>query len=336
MKLATLDDGTRDGRLVVVSRDLTRCTDATRVAPTLQAALDDWARAAPGLEALARDLEVGAEPVERFHERQALSPLPRAWGWLDGSAYVNHVELVRRARGVELPPAFWKDPLMYQGGGGPFLAPRDPVAAGDPASELDLEGEVAVILGDVPRGAAPEAAGAAIRLVMLANDVTLRGLAAAEIARGFGFLHAKPAPAFSPVAVTPDELGPMWRGSALHGTLAVDLNGAPLGRPEAGADMAFDFARLAAHAARTRRLPAGTIIGSGTVSNRGADGGPGRPVAEGGRGYACLAELRMVETLEHGAPRTPYLRPGDVLRIEMRDGDGRSIFGAIEQRVTEG
>lgn len=334
MKLATLRDGTRDGRLVVVSRDLTRCTDARRVAPTLQAALDDWDHVAPELEALSRDLEIGAEPEERFHERDALSPLPRAYQWADGSAYLNHVALVRRARGAAMLESLATDPLLYQGGSDGFLAPRAPIPLADPDHGCDMEAEVAVITGDVPMGATREQARAAIRLVMLVNDVSLRGLIPGELAKGFGFFQSKPASAFSPVAVTPGSLGDAWDGGRLHGLMRVDVNGKPLGRVETGPAMHFDFPALIVHAARTRALAAGTIIGSGTVSNAGADGGPGRPVSEGGAGYACLAELRTVETLLHGAPRTPFLAPGDTVRIEMRDAANHAIFGAIEQTVT--
>ncbi len=332
MKLATLRDRTRDGRLVVVSRDLTRCIAARPIAATLQAALDDWDFVAPRLAALARDLELGAVPAERFHEHDALSPLPRAYQWADASAYVNHVELVRRARGAPMPESFWTDPLIYQGGSDAFLAPRDPIPVVREDFGIDLEGEVAVVTGDVPMGAGPEACGAAIRLVMLVNDVSLRALVPGEIAKGFGFFQSKPASAFSPVAVTPDELGGAWDGR-LHRPLLVSVNDKALGRAEAGIDMTFDFPTLIAHAARTRALAAGTIIGSGTVSNRGADGGPGSPVEAGGVGYSCLAELRKVETLTSGAPVTPFLAFGDRVRIEMKDAAGHSIFGAIEQTV---
>jgi fumarylacetoacetate (FAA) hydrolase len=336
VKLATLPDGTRDGRLVVVSRDLTRCADAERVAPTLQHALDHWGAVAPELEALARTIEAGAIWAERFRERAARSPLPRAYQWLDGSAYLNHAALIRRARGAEMPEAFQTDPLMYQGGSDGFLGPRDEIPCADPHWGLDLEAEVAVVTDDVPRGADRDAAAAAIRLVMLANDVSLRGLTGQEVAKGFGFVQAKPAGSFSPAAVTPDELGDAWADGRLRGVLAVDINGHPLGRVEAGEDMTFDFPALIAHAARTRALAAGTIVGSGTVSNSDPDGGPGRTVADGGRGYSCLAELRSVETIRDGAPRTPYLADGDVVRIEMKDAHGHSIFGAIEQRVRIG
>lgn len=332
MKLATLKNGSRDGKLVVVSRDLTRCTDASFLAPTLQAALDDWQRIAPHLEALAQSLETGAVPSERFHENDAHSPLPRAYQWADGSAYVNHVELVRKARGATMPESFWTDPLIYQGGSDSFLRPRDPIPLVDEAHGLDMEGEVAVIVGDVPLGATIEQAKAAIRLLMLVNDVSLRGLIPGELAKGFGFFQSKPSSSFSPVAVTPDELGEAWDGGKVHLQLSVDLNGKPFGRANAGIDMTFDFPRLIAHAAKTRPLVAGTIIGSGTVSNK-LDGGPGKPVGEGGAGYSCIAELRMIETIADGAPKTPFMRFGDTVRIEMKDAAGHSIFGAIEQTV---
>jgi fumarylacetoacetate (FAA) hydrolase len=333
MKLATLRNGGRDGRLVVVSGDVTRATDAGAIAATLQDALDDWRRVAPSLEALAAQLEIGAVPDERFHEHDALSPLPRAFQWLDGSAYVNHVELVRKARGAEMPPSFWIDPLMYQGGSDAFLAPRAPILMADEGFGIDFEAEVAVIVDDVAMGASREAAAAAIALVLLVNDVSLRNLIPAELAKGFGFVQSKPSSAFSPVAVTPSELGPAWDGGRLHLPLLVSLNGAPFGRADAGIDMIFDFPDLIAHAAKTRPLSAGTIVGSGTVSNKGADGGPGRAVADGGVGYSCLAEIRTVERIHAGAPKTPFMRFGDTVRIEMRDADGRSIFGAIEQTV---
>ncbi len=333
MKLATLDNGTRDGRLVVVSRDLTRCTDATAIAPTLQAALDDWEHVAPKLEALAESLSHDAVPTERFHEHDALSPLPRAYQWADGSAYVNHVELVRKARGAELPESFWSDPLMYQGGSDAFLAPRAPIVMADEAWGIDMEGEVAVITGDVPMGATPAQAKDTIRLVMLVNDVSLRGLIPGELAKGFGFFHSKPSSAFSPVAVTPDELGDAWDGGKVTLPLCVDLNGKPLGRANAGVDMTFEFPDIVAHAAKTRPLGAGAIVGSGTVSNKDADGSPGKPVADGGLGYSCLAEVRMIETILEGEAKTPFMRFGDTVRIEMKDAEGHSIFGAIEQTV---
>jgi fumarylacetoacetate (FAA) hydrolase len=332
MKLASLKAG-RDGRLVVVSRDLTRATDAQAIALTLQAALDDWEHAAGPLADLAESLEHGAVPSFRFHEHDCAAPLPRAFQWLDGSAYVNHVELVRKARGAELPARFWTDPLMYQGTSDSNLGPRDPVPVASEEFGIDCEAEIVVVTGAVPMGADAAAARAAIRLVGLVNDVSLRNLIPDELAKGFGFLNSKPPSAFSPVFVTPDELGAAWDGGRLHLPLLTAINGRMLGCPEAGEEMTFDFGALIAHAAHTRPLGPGTIIGSGTVSNRDPDGSPGRPVAEGGRGYSCLAEQRMVETIRDGAARTPFLKFGDVVRIEMKDRKGHAIFGAIENRV---
>lgn len=332
MKLATLKDGTRDGKLVVVNERLTYCTEAAHIAPTLQAALDDWGKVAPKLALLAESLSHEAVPMLRFHEHNALSPLPRAYQWADGSAYVNHVELVRRARGAKMPETFWTDPLMYQGGSDTFVAPRDPIRMQDEAWGIDMEGEIAVVTGDVPMGASAEEARNAILLVLLVNDVSLRGLIPAELAKGFGFFQSKPSSAFSPVAVTPDELGDAWKGGKLHLPLHVDLNGEPFGRANAGIDMTFEFGELIAHAAKTRDLCAGTVIGSGTVSNK-LEGGPGKPVAQGGAGYSCIAEIRMIETIETGSAKTPFLKSGDTVRIEMPDEEGHSIFGAIEQTV---
>lgn len=332
MKLASLKNG-RDGRLVVVSRDLTRYADASHIAPTLQAALDNWKRHAPRLETLAEEVELGSVPTSRFHEKDCASPLPRAYQWADGSAYVNHVQLVRKARGADMPDSFWTDPLMYQGGSDSFLAPRDPIPLSDESWGCDMEGEIAVITGDVRNGASREHAQASIRLVMLCNDVSLRNLIPGELGKGFGFFQSKPSSAFSPVAVTPDELGSMWDGERLNGVLTVRLNGEPFGRANTRVDMTFDFPTLIAHAAKTRPLSAGSIVGSGTVSNRGEDGGPGKPVSEGGVGYSCIAELRTVETLTHGAPRTGFLKQGDRVEIEMLDDRGRSIFGRIDQTV---
>ncbi|MEO0982765.1 MAG: fumarylacetoacetate hydrolase family protein [Pseudomonadota bacterium] len=335
MKLASLKSG-RDGRLVVVSKDLTRYTDADHVAPTLQAAIDEWDRVAPLLEMLAMQVEVGSVPTERFHEHDCASPLPRAFQWADGSAYINHVELVRKARGAEVPESFYSDPLMYQGGSDGFLGPRDDIPLGDPAWGLDMEGEVAVITGDVPMGADVEQAAEQIRLIMLCNDVSLRGLIPGELAKGFGFFQSKPASAFSPVAVTPDELGAAWGvDGRLNLPLRVDYNNQPFGRAEAGVDMTFSFPQLIVHAAKTRDLCAGTIVGSGTVSNRDPDGGPGKPVADGGLGYSCIAEIRMIETIRDGQPATPFMAAGDTVAIEMMDKDGKSVFGRIEQQVVE-
>ncbi len=333
MKLATLNNGARDGRLVVVSRDLTQFTDASHIAPTLQAALDDWTQKAPQLRALAGQIELGSVPTERFHEHEAMSPLPRAYQWADGSAYINHVELVRRARGAEVPDSFYSDPLMYQGMSDGFLGPREAIALGDPAWGCDMEGEIAVITTDVPMGTGATAAEDHIALIMLCNDVSLRGLIPGELAKGFGFFQSKPASAFSPVAVTPDELGNHWRDGAVNLPLRVDLNGEPFGRAEAGEDLTFNLPTLIAHAAKTRKLSAGSIIGSGTVSNKGKDGGPGKPVADGGRGYSCIAEIRMIQQLLNGEPQTPFMKPGDTVRLEMLDGSGKTIFGAIEQTV---
>lgn len=332
MKLASLKSG-RDGHLVVVSNDLAWYADASHIAPTLQAALDNWEHDAPRLEALATDLEHAAIPRERFHEHDAAAPLPRAYQWADGSAYVNHVELVRKARGAVLPESFWHDPLMYQGGSDEFLGARDDIALADEAWGCDLEAEIVVVTGDVPRGVSPKEALSHIRLVGLVNDVSLRNLIPAELEKGFGFVQSKPASALSPVFVTPDALGEYWRDGKLLRTLMVDLNGAPFGRAVASDDCTFDFGVLIAHLAKTRNLGAGSIIGSGTVSNRDADGGPGKPVADGGLGYSCLAEVRMVEKIQTGDMKTPFLQDGDTVRIEVRDDAGHSIFGAIEQTV---
>src|SRR6188508_327066 len=305
MKLASLKHG-RDGRLVVVSNDLAWCADASAIAPTMQAALDDWDRVEGDLRNLQTDLEHETIPMLRFHERQAAAPLPRAYQWADGSAYVNHVALVRQARAAEMPETFWHDPLMYQGGSDGFLGPRDPIPLADESWGCDMEGEVVVVTGDVPLGASREEALAAVRLVGLTNDVSLRNLIPGELAKGFGFFQSKPASSFSPVFVTPDALGERWKDGKLRGCLMVELNGEPFGRADAGEDMTFDFGTLIAHAAKTRRLGAGTIIGSGTVSNRDSDGGPGKPVDRGGKGYSCLAELRTVETILDGQPATPF------------------------------
>ena len=316
MKYATIDNGTPNGQLAIISDDGQTCR--LPQGATLQSLLD------------------GAEPspkgAERpFDETTCLSPLPRAYQFLDGSAYVNHVDLVRRARGAEMPERFWHDPLMYQGGSDSFLAPTAPIP-GDPSWGIDFEAEVAVITGPVPMGATRDEARAAIRLVLLCNDISLRALIPDELSKGFGFVQSKPACAFSPLAITPDAL-PGWDGDKLHGTMHVELNGNPFGRADAGEDMTFDFPTLIAHAAKTRHLAAGTIIGSGTVSNRDPDGGPGKPVSAGGRGYSCIAEQRMVETLLEGEAKTPFLQPGDRVRIWMEDDKGRSLFGTIDQTV---
>ena len=333
MKLATLKQGGRDGTLVVVSRNLTRCQPVPAVSRTLQAALDDWENVAPQLRQVYEALDSGAlAGSDPFDPTACHSPLPRAYQWVDGSAYVNHVELVRRARGAEMPPDFWTDPLIYQGGSDSFVGPRDPIYALSEDWGLDLEAEVAVVTGDVPLGATVAEAARSIRLLMLVNDVSARNLIPAELAKGFGFLQSKPASAFSPVAVTPDELGSAWHDGKLHRPLIVHLNGHLFGRPDAGVDMTFNFPQLIAHVAKTRELEAGSIVGSGTVSNR-QGSLHGSSVANGGVGYCCLAELRMYEIIETGKPQTPFLKFGDTVRIEMFDDAGASLFGAIEQRV---
>ncbi|ABC63934.1 fumarylacetoacetate hydrolase family protein [Erythrobacter litoralis] len=335
MKLATLNDGTRDGKLVVVSKDITRYCAADNIAPTMQHALDNWDEVAPKLQALYTDVEHQTVPCERFHEREAHSPLPRAYQWADGSAYINHVELVRKARGAEVPESFYHDPLMYQGGSDDFLPPRAPIPLKDTAWGCDMEGEIAVITDDVPMGVSSEEAADHIKLVMLVNDVSLRGLIPGELAKGFGFFQSKPATAFSPVAVTPNELGDAWKDSVIHLPLNVDYNGEAFGRANAGLDATFSLADLVAHAAKTRNLGAGAIIGSGTVSNQGPEGDPGKPVSEGGLGYSCIAEIRMIETIADGEPKTRFMAPGDTVKIWMDDADGHSIFGAIEQEVVQ-
>lgn len=325
MKLATRRNGTRDGELVIVSRDLTHAVSAAAVAPTLQAALDDWEAKAPALAALAARVEErGREEGFAFEPREAMAPLPRAYHWVDGSAYVSHVERVRRARGADMPPSFWTDPLVYQGGSDDLLGPCDDAVFVSEEDGIDFEAEVAVILGDVDLGTPVAAARSAIRLVMLANDWTLRNLVPGELARGFGFYQSKPATAFSAVAVTPDELGAQWDGGRLHGALVSLVNGSVFGDPDAGEDMTFDFPQLVVHIARTRNLRAGTILGSGTVAS-----------SDPARGTGCIVERRAVEQLARGAPQTPYLSFGDRVRIELRDGDGTSPFGAIEQRVVQ-
>ncbi|MDF1736729.1 MAG: fumarylacetoacetate hydrolase family protein [Minwuia sp.] len=335
MKLASLNEG-RDGRLVVVSRDLTRAAPVADIAPTMQAALDNWDHAAPLLSATYHSLNVGgARDAFDLDPAMLASPLPRAYQWADGSAYVNHVELVRKARGAVLPESFWTDPLMYQGGSDTYLGPREDIPVASEDYGIDFEAEVAVITGDVPMGVTSDQAGGHIRLLMLVNDVSLRGLIPGELAKGFGFFQGKPSTAFGPVAVTPDELGDAWDGAKLHLPLLSTLNGDLFGKPEAGQDMTFSFPQLIAHAAKTRKLSAGTIVGSGTVSNLDPDGGPGRPVAQGGLGYSCIAEIRMIETIRDGKPATSFMRFGDRIRIEMNDSEGQSVFGAIDQKVVQ-
>ncbi|MFD2368177.1 fumarylacetoacetate hydrolase family protein [Pseudoduganella sp. GCM10020061] len=333
MKLATLKTGGRDGSLVVVSRDLKTYQRVPKIAASLQHALDNWDITAPRLREVYAMLNDGtALAAQPFDAADFHSPLPRAYQWADGSAYINHVELVRKARNAEVPESFYTDPLMYQGGSDSFVGPRDPIAVQSEEWGVDLEAEVAVITGDVPMGASPERAAQEIRLVMLVNDVSLRNLIPNELAKGFGFFQSKPASAFSPVAVSPDELGDAWQDSKLRLPLSVTLNGQPFGRPNAGEDMTFSFAQLVAHAAKTRELIAGSIIGSGTVSNKQGSLN-GSSIANGGVGYCCIAEVRTYETIETGSPKTPFMKFGDTVRIEMFDKDGASIFGAIDQKV---
>ena len=331
MKLASFKDG-RDGRLVVVSRDLSRCLPANDVAPTLQAALDNWTTTRPALEAIAERLAGGEG--DAFDESLCASPLPRAYQWADGSAYVNHVELVRKARGAEMPATFWTDPLMYQGGSDSFLGPRDAIPMADEAWGIDFEAEIVVVTDDVPMGVSAADAADHIQLIMLVNDVSLRNLIPGELAKGFGFFQSKPSSAFSPVAVTPDELGDAWRDAKVHLPLLSFLNGEAFGKPDAGIDMTFDFGQLVAHAAKSRPLGAGAIIGSGTVSNKLNDG-PGKPIEAGGVGYSCIAEVRTIETINDGKPSTSFMKFGDRIRVEMNDASGHSIFGTIDQLVEE-
>lgn len=321
MKLATLDDGSRDGALLVVRRDGTRRARASHVAPSLQAALDRWDELSPALFALAHALEQGRVASEPLDVAALHAPLPRAYEWIDGSAYLSHVVLVRKARGAQPPATLHTDPLVYQGGSGVLSPPRAPLSLGDPALGLDLEGEVTVVLGDTPRGTSSEQAAPHVKLLMLANDVTYRNLVPAELDKGFGFFGSKPATAFSPFAITPDELGDAYRGGRVHLPLRCHLNGALLGEPDAGA-MHFSFFDLIAHITKTRAFTAGTVLGGGTVSND-----------DPARGVACLAERRMRELVEQGAARTPFLALGDRVRIEMLHSDGTSLFGAIEQEV---
>jgi len=323
MKLASYKHG-RDGRLMVVNNDLTKATSAEKIAPTLQYALEHWPDCHLPLEQLAKDLDGGKAAPQPFDPKQCASPLPRAYQWADGSAYVNHVELVRKARGAEMPPSFWTDPLMYQGGSDSFLGPMDDIVFAQDDWGIDFEGEVAVITDDVPMGTTVEDAGSHIKLVMLVNDVTLRYIAQPELTKGFGFFQSKPSSAFSPVAVSPQTLGSAWKDNKLHLPLVSYWNGEKFGEPNAGIDMVFDFAQLIAHAAKTRPLCAGTIIGSGTVSN-----------VDRSKGHSCIVEKRMLEKVEHGEFKTPFMKFGDSVKIEMLDAQGKSIFGAIEQKVSQ-
>jgi fumarylacetoacetate (FAA) hydrolase len=322
MKLATLRTRSRDGALLVVKKDLSGWVQATSVAPTLQAALDTWDVVEPKLRHLADQLEAGAVKAEPYDATKLMAPLPRAYEWVDGSAYLNHVILVRKARKAEPPPTLKTDPLVYQGGSSEMLGPTQDIVARDEKFGVDFESEVAVVLGDTPMGTTAAQAGQYVRLVMLVNDVTLRNLIPDELAKGFGFFQGKPATAFSPVAVTPDELGEAWRDGRLHLTLKTWLNGALVGDTHAGPEMHFSFFDLVQHIAKTRNFTAGTILGSGTVSNE-----------ERARGISCLAEIRMIETIDQGGPKTPFMKHGDRVEIEMKDEAGRSVFGRIDQRV---
>lgn len=324
MKLGTLKEGGRDGTLVVVSRDLSRAVRAVDIAPTLQKALDDWLTAAPRLQKLAEAVEKGSAPgIFEPGPGKLAAPLPRAYEFVDGSAYLPHVERVRKARGAEVPESFYTDPLMYQATSAGFYGPRDPILVADESWGIDLEAEVVVVTDDVPMGVLPQEAAGHIVLVGLVNDVSLRGLIPAELKKGFGFLQSKPRSALSPVLLTPDELGEAWRGEKLQLPMRTWLNGRRLGEADCGTDMQFSFAQLVAHAARTRPLVAGTLVGSGTIANQ-----------DTSKGASCLAEQRTVETLRDGKPSTPFLRFGDTVRIEILDGEGRSLFGAIEQTVS--
>jgi fumarylacetoacetate (FAA) hydrolase len=326
MKLGTIKDGTRDGTLVVVSRDLTKAVKAEGIARTLQAALDDWQAKAPALATLYSGLNGGRVQVGAFafDPKHAMAPLPRAYQWVDGSAYLVHAERVRRSRGAELPQSAYTDPLMYQGSSDTMQGPHDDIAMADEAWGIDFEGEIVAVTGDVPMGASEAQCAEAIRLVTIVNDVSLRGLIPAELAKGFGFLHGKPATAFAPVMATPDELGAAWKDGTIHLPLVCTLNGKVVGQCNAGVDMSFGLPRLAAHAAKTRALSAGTIVGSGTVANR-----------DETKGCSCIAEIRAIETIKHGKPATPFMRFGDTIRLDMQDASGASIFGAIEQKIVK-
>lgn len=325
MKLASLKSGSRDGTLVIVDRELKTAFPALESGfSTLQSVLENWEDAAPALETTYRALNQRELDALPLRPTEMASPLPRSYQWLDGSAYLSHVERVRKARGAPMPPSLYTDPLMYQGGSAAFLGPRDPIRLADESWGLDFEAEVAAITDDVPMGTTSEEAAPHIKLLMLVNDISLRNLIPQELAKGFGFLHGKPGPAFSPVAVTPNELGNAWDGGKIHLPLLTHRSGILVGNPDTGQGMQFDFPALIAHAAKTRPLPAGTIIGSGTVSN-----------ADTGRGYSCIVEKRVLEQIESGEARTPYLRHGETVRIEMLDRNGRSVFGAIEQDVLQ-
>ncbi len=331
MKLASLKHG-RDGRLIIVSRDLKRAVLADEIAPTLQAALDHWDECAPKLEEKSTRLNKGDTDSFPFDETACASPLPRAYQWLDGSAYLNHVELVRKARNATVPDSFYEDPLMYQGGSDTFIGPHDPILAADESYGIDMEAEITVITDDVPMGVNAKNAEKHIKLIMLVNDVSLRGLIPPELSKGFGFVQSKASSAFSPVAITPDELGDAWQGSTIDLPLLVDYNEKPFGKANVKTDMTFNMSQLVSHAAKTRHLCAGTIIGSGTISNK-FEGGEGKKIEDGGVGYSCIAEIRMIETIQGSKTQTSFMRFGDKVGIEMHDTSGNSIFGRIENKV---
>ena len=332
MKLATYKDGSRDGQLVVVSRDLATAHYATGIAERLQQALDDWNFISPQLQDLYDTLNHGkARHAFPFDTARCMAPLPRAYQWADGSAYINHVELVRAARKSEVPKTFYTDPLMYQGGSDDFIGPCDDVVVPSEDFGIDFEAEITVVTGDVPMGATPEEALEGVRLLMLANDVSLRHLIPDELAKGFGFFQSKPATAFSPVAITPDELGDAWQGGRVHLTLQSTWNGRRVGLCDAGPEMTFHFGQLIAHICKTRNVRAGSIVGSGTVSNKGVEGKGGR--MEWPKGYSCIAEKRAIETIQDGQPSTEFMKFGDTIRIEMKGKDGQSLFGAIDQKI---
>ncbi|NQY92640.1 MAG: fumarylacetoacetate hydrolase family protein [Campylobacteraceae bacterium] len=335
MKLATLKNGTRDGSLVVVSRDLKTCIEVHSIAATLQDALDYWRFKEPLLKEIYEKLNNNdLEDIHDFHENQCESPLPRAYAWADGSAYLNHVELVRKARNAEVPKSFYSDPLMYQGGSDSFIGPKDDIELESLSWGVDFEGEVAIITDDVPMGISSSDAVHHIKLLMLVNDVSLRNLIPSELSKGFGFLHSKPSCSFSPICVTPDELGEAWENSKVNLALDVEYNENLFGNPNAANDMTFSFSDLLSHAAKTRTLCAGTIIGSGTVSNK-LDGGAGKTIVDGGRGYSCIAEIRMIEIINEGEAKTPFMEFGDKVKISMSDKNGNSIFGSIEQTLVK-
>jgi len=335
MKLATLADGTRDGALIVVSKDLSNYVKADHIAPTLQAVLDNWNELSSKLHKLSEQLENHKIKFKSLDLQKCMSPLPRAFQWADGSAYINHVELVRKARDVEVPESFYQDPLMYQGGSDSFLGPYEPIPLKDEKWGCDFEGEIAVIVDDVPMGTTPKDAAKHIKLIMLCNDVSLRNLIPAELQKGFGFFNSKPASAFSPVAITPDELGNTWQNSLIEQQIVINLNSQPFGKVWCHKDATFNLSELVAHACKTRNLCAGSIIGSGTISNKDSNGGPGKPISDGGLGYSCIAEVRVVEKILYGEIKTPFLNSGDRVQIDMFNEDGTSIFGCIDQMVVK-